>query len=355
MVITGPMCYTHPAKGVHKMEITIKDVAREAGVAISTVSKVINGGSVRKENRMKVEEAIQRLGYSPNNKARGLRSSRTYTVGLLLETVEGAYWAKMVSCLEMALQEMGCVMILCCHGMSESLAREYAEYLTDQMVDGIFFAAFGAGEDYLEAPRASGIPLIALEDHEIFEADGLIQTNSAGLAYDLVEYLIRHGHRDIAIIDGPLEKCSARERLKGYLRVLEDYGITANQDWISAEEYSEDEGYRQMKRLWNMKRRPTAILAASYYLNMGVVRAVNELGIQIPGELSLVAVDDDIFPAITNPPITVGEQPLERMALEACRLLRKKLEGGISEQTAEVVRLKGRIIYRSSVERPRKE
>lgn len=98
------------------MEVTIKDVAREAGVAISTVSKVINGSSVREENRVRVEEAIRKLGYSPNNRARGLRSSRTYTVGLLIETIEGVYWAKLVNCLEAASSEYGiCHDIFCCH------------------------------------------------------------------------------------------------------------------------------------------------------------------------------------------------------------------------------------------------
>lgn len=232
------------------MEVTIKDVAREAGVAISTVSKVINGSSVREENRVRVEEAIRKLGYSPNNRARGLRSSRTYTVGLLIETIEGVYWAKLVNCLEAALQNMGYVMILCCHGTSAVQAREYAEYLTDQMVDGIFFASFGSDEDYLEKPRAEGIPLIALEDWENFPSDGLVQSGDTELSYALVECLIRKGHRKIALIDGPLTKCSARERLEGYRRAMKDYGLPVNEDWVSTEEYSEEEGYRQTLRLW---------------------------------------------------------------------------------------------------------
>lgn len=145
------------------MAATIKDVAKETGLAISTISKYMNGGMVRPENKRIIDEAVKKLGYSPNSLARGLRSSRTYTVGVLISNMEGAYGAKLVNHLEENLQKMGCALILCCHGDSPEQAEEYVDFLCDQMVDGIIVTNFVTQVDYLKRAREMQIPLVAVE------------------------------------------------------------------------------------------------------------------------------------------------------------------------------------------------
>lgn len=110
------------------MAVTIKDVARETNLAVSTISKYINGGKVKATNQKLIEEAIDRLGYRPNNLARGLRNSRSYIIGLLVPFLEGSYSAKMVTLLEQKVQEMGCFLTIYCHRNSPELARNYVEF-----------------------------------------------------------------------------------------------------------------------------------------------------------------------------------------------------------------------------------
>ena len=112
------------------MAVTIKDVARETNLAVSTISKYMNGGKVKATNQKLIEEAIDRLGYRPNNLARGLRNSRSYIIGLLVPFLEGSYSAKMVTLLEQKVQEMGCFLTIYCHRNSSELARNYVEFLS---------------------------------------------------------------------------------------------------------------------------------------------------------------------------------------------------------------------------------
>lgn len=334
------------------MDITIKDVAREAGVAISTVSKYMTGGSVRQENEVKIRQAVKKLGYSPNSLARGLKRSKTFTAGLMIEEMEGPYWARLINCLEAELQEMGYALILCCHGKSVEQAREYAEYLTSQMVDGIFFAPFQAEEDYLTVPREKEIPLIALEECRGFEVNALAQVNYTVMAYELVENLITKGHERIAIIAGPPSLRSVQECTRGYEHVLEDYGIEVKPEWMLYGQNTRESGLELMYRLWKAEKRPTAVFAANYYIGMGVLRASSELHIAVPSDLSLVVVDDYVFSTLAPVKITAAEQPVARLAEEACRLFRESLEHP-KQKKVEKVRVKGEIIPRDSVAIPR--
>lgn len=336
------------------MEVTIKDVAKEAGVAISTVSKYMNGGTVRRENETKIQEAVKKLGYSPNSLARGLKSSRTYTVGLMIEAVEGSYWARLTNCLEAELQKMGYTLILCCHGKSVEQAREYAKYLAMQMVDGIFFAPFHTEENYLSYPKEKGIPLIALEESKGFETDGLVQVNYTRMAYELTEQLIVKGHEKIAIISGEDDLRSSKECVRGYCHACEDYDIPVRKEWIRQAENTREAGISEMYRLWHSEVKPTAVFAANYYIGLGALRAVNELKIDVPGQLSLVVIDDYVFSGLAPFKITAAGQPLERMAAEAARLFWEAVEMQ-GQPRSKRVRVTGEMIPGESVDVPRKE
>ncbi|WP_148410871.1 LacI family DNA-binding transcriptional regulator [Murimonas intestini] len=336
------------------MEITIKDVAKEAGVAISTVSKYMSGGSVRQENEVRIREAVKKLGYSPNSLARGLKRSKTFTVGLMIEAMDGPYWAKLINYLEAELQKMGYALILCCHGKSVELAREYAEYLTSQMVDGIFFAPIQEEEDYMNVPREKEIPLIALEAAKGFEVYGLVQTNYTAMAYELVENLIIKGHEKIAVIGGAPSLRSVQECMRGYMHVMEDYDIEVCREWMLYGENTRESGLEMMYRLWQAEKKPTAVFAANYYMAMGVLRAASELHIVVPDELSLAVIDDYVFSTLVPVKVTAATQPLEKISHEACRLFRESLEHPKQKRT-EKVRIKGEIVPRESIAPPRDE
>lgn len=330
------------------MSVTIKDVAKETGLAISTISKYMNGGNVRPDNREKIDKAVEKLGYSPNNFARGLRSSRTYTVGVLIQSMEGAYCAKLVGYLEKYLQEIGCGLILCCHGNSFERAEEYVEFLCGQLVDGIIVISFQCEKDYLERARKVNIPIISLEESNVSSTSDFIQTDSVVSSYELIRHLISMGHRKIGVIKGPEGSNAAREQLKGFRRVMEDYEIPVREEWIVNGNYDTEGGYRAMLQLWECEEKPTAVFVTNYYSCIGVIRAVDELSISIPEELSLVSFDDHILSVLNRPKLTTVEQPLEEIARETCILLNRRIERQGKEESQRI-RIPGRIIYRDSV------
>lgn len=330
------------------MSVTIKDVAKETGLAISTISKYMNGGNVRPDNREKIEKAVQKLGYSPNNFARGLRSARTYTVGVLIQSMEGAYCAKLVGYLEKYLQEIGCGLILCCHGNSFERAEEYVEFLCGQLVDGIIAISFPCEKDYLERARNADIPIVSLEEANAGSVEDLIQTDAAVSSYELIRYLISMGHRKIGVIKGPENSKAAQEQIRGFRRVMEDYEIPVREEWIVRGNYDTEGGYRAMMQIWEQTEKPTAVFVTNYYSCIGVIRAVEELNICIPEELSLVSFDDHILSVLNRPKLTTVEQPLEEIARETCILLNCRIEKQGKEE-AKRIRIPGRIIYRDSV------
>ncbi|MDO5423086.1 MAG: LacI family DNA-binding transcriptional regulator [Eubacteriales bacterium] len=330
------------------MAVTIKDVAREAGVAISTVSRYINGAPVKPENEKAIEAAIKQLKFSPNRSARGLKNLRTYTVGVVMQQVDTVYSAKLAVSIEKYLNAMGCAMVLCCHEGSVESAREYVEFLTEQMVDGILLCSVPLEEDFLGAAVEAGIPIVGLEDRIEDCRMDVVRVDGVTSSYELVEGMVRKGHRKIAIINGAKRWTAARERLRGYLRVLEDYEIPVREEWILDGDFREASGYEGMKRLWEQEERPTAVFAANYYICVGVMRAVQELRIRVPEELSVVSFDDHILSVMVEPKLTAVEQPLEQVAAEACRLLQERIE---KKETGKprTVRLKARVIPRDSV------
>lgn len=332
------------------MAATIKDVAKETGLAISTISKYMNGGMVRPKNKKIIDEAVKKLGYSPNSLARGLRSARTYTVGVLISNMEGAYGAKLVHYLEQNLQMMGYALILCCHKDSPEMAEEYVDFLCEQMVDGIIVTNFVTSVDYLKQARERQIPLVAVEALNAYMDMDLVQVDSATSSYELVEHLIRQGHRDIGVIKGPADWKSAQERLKGFYRVMEDYELPVKEEFLVDGDFEQESGYAGIEKLWSLEKRPTAVFITNYYMCMGAVRAIEDLKIQVPEELSVVSFDEHTLSRWFRPGLTTVEQPLEEMAREACIILKKRIEEK-KPLESERIRLKARVHYRDSVKK----
>ncbi len=331
------------------MGVTIKDVARETNLAISTISKYLNGGKVRKKNQKVIEDAIRKLNYTPNGMARGLRSSRTYRVGLIMGNNTNAHSSTLLKEIENRMRERGYFLIFlnndyCVPRQTE----EYVDFLVENGVDGMIITTIGKDLDYIRRAREADIPVVIMEEcHTAVDTD-CVQVDCTGGAYEVIEHLIKAGHRRIAAINGMDESQTAIERKKGYLRVMEDYGIPVNEDYMIQGDYKSESGYLGMKELWQRKERPTAVFAANYNTCIGVMEAVYELGIKVPEELSIVCFDDFELSVMVRPKLTAVCQPLTEMADAACELLIRRMNGDYDDYPRRI-RLKPECIYRDSV------
>lgn len=337
------------------MAVTIKDVAKETNLAISTISKYINGGKVREKNRKKIETAIEKLGFVPNDAARGLRTFRTYTVGLITGGGTNQHTATLISETEKQLRNRGYSMTsisLGPVGQEEDGDRikQYVDYLVDRGVDGLIIAPLKKDIDYLKNARLRGIPVVLIEERRVLENKNIysVLVDCTGGAYEIVEHLVKMGHSKIGIIKGPSYKLTAEERCTGYKRVMEDYGIPLRKEYMIDGDYTYQAGYEGILKLCSLEDRPTAVFTTNYDTCLGALEAIRKVGLKIPDDISLVTFDDYDLSVVIRPHLTAVRQPLAQMAEVASWMLYRRMNGE-ELSSPMMIRLKPQCFYRDSV------
>jgi len=327
---------------------TITDVARRAGVAPVTVSRVINKAPhVNAATRQRVEEAIRELGYVPNVVARSLRSKRTRSLALLVPDITNTFWTTVARGVEDAAQSRGYSVLLC--NTDENLAKQlrYLDLVVSQRVDGVIIAPCDAQLANLAALRDHGIATVIVDRWvEGWEGD-TVRGDSLSGAYALVRHLITLGHRQIAIISGPANASTAEDRVAGYCLALAEAGITPDPRLIRRGEYRATSGEQLTRQLFDEGLRPTAIFAANNAIAMGVIDAIRARGLFIPQDIALVCFDDLANASHLYPFLTVAVQPAYEMGTNAAQLLLSRLESEVPLQPRHVV-LPVRLIIRHS-------
>jgi len=204
---------------------TIKDVAKYTGLSIATISKYINGGNVLEQNRELIKNAIEKLEYKRNDMARGLKTNKTMTIGILIPSLENIFFTTIVSIIEDILQDSGYGTIICDFKENVDLEQKKLEFLVSKNVDGIIMVSYGGDLEYIKSLSGKEIPVILLDrmikgvDLDVVVADNL------NASYQAVEELIIKKHKRIGIICGPKNTYTADERRKGYIRVHQDYNL----------------------------------------------------------------------------------------------------------------------------------
>ena len=334
------------------MVVTIKDVAKETNLAISTISKYMNGGNVRSKNKKIIDEAIQKLGYRPNDNARGLRNAKTYTVGVLIDSLGSQYFSKVTQIVEKFLKKEGYSVLVCCHKDDARKAREAIEFLVAKQVDGIIIEALESDEDYTAPLRYHNIPVVAIDRALKYGQFDRVMSNSTLGSYQATEYLIQQGHKKIAIISGTsidnTGLLAGKERLTGYLRAMEDYELEVQKEYVVEGNFKFESGYKCMQKLWNLKKRPSAVFISNYNMCLGAMAALNDMKIAIPEELSLVTFDDLEFSVISNPMLTAIKQPMEEIAEKAVELVLRRIDGDYADYPKNL-KLPTELVVRDSV------
>jgi len=328
---------------------TIHDVAKRAGVAPITVSRVINNnGYVSAEKRQRVEAAIRELNYIPNALGPSLRSKRTQTLAFVLSDIANPFWTTVVRAVEDTANKYGYHIIIGNTDESPEKQEEYLIFLLKKQVDG--FLLVPASSYSSRTLQNRQVPFVVLDRRIPDEQIDSVYGDSLDGAYALTNHLLELGHRRIAIITGPQHVSTASDRVQGYLRALEEAGIS-DEAGIYWGEYIQQTGYDYAQRLLQAVPRPTAIFAANNFIAIGVMRALRDAGVSVPEEMSVVAFDD-LPEAITiDPFFTVAAQPTYELGQRATELLLSRLAGNGPEGYQEIV-LPVEIIVRKSSGKP---
>lgn len=307
---------------------TIKDVARMAGVSISTVSKYLNGGNVRTENVEAIRKAVSALDYRANPYARGLKAQRSGSIGILLPTMAAPFFGTLVMSLDKVLRNNGYHSVISCYGANHGLERDYMNFLLGTGIDGLVYVPEDLSPDeFYELTGRRPIPVVQVDRAIQGVQTDTVLTDNTETVFNGVSYLIRGGHRRIAIITGPKSVFTAKERLVGYLRALSDHDIPYDDALVLSGELEFATGYRCFLELMASSTPPTAIFSTNYDITLGLITAAQERGIHLPEQISVFGYDCVEVCSMMTPPLPVVQQPEREIGQTAANYLMDRLGG----------------------------
>ncbi len=303
--------------------VTIREVAKKAGVSTSTVSHVLNESRpVSASTTSRVRRAMEELQYKPNAVARSLRRKHTLTLGLIVPDSSNPFFAEMARGVEDYAFDQGYSVIF---GSSNgNLEREYAylQVLIEKQVEGLVFVSAGESSQNIKSLQSKNIPVVILDrEFEGIRADYLTSDNRWG-GILATEHLISLGHRVIGCITGPSAIASSTRRLLGYREALEAHSISYCPDLVVEGDYTTTSGYEATKKFLAMgSQRPTAIFALNDMMAIGCLGAIYEAGLRVPEDIAVVGFDDILLASYTFPPLTTIHQQKYEMGRLAAELI----------------------------------
>jgi len=327
---------------------TIQDVAKLAGVAPITVSRVLtNSGYASEETRARVEAAATALGYVPNTLARGLRSKRTQTLALVMTDITNPFFTLIARGVEDTASNSGYTVIFCNTDESEEEEEKYTNILVQKQVDGVLLVPASSNSKSIKFLQSNHVPMVVL-DRRIPGAEvDVIRCDSEKAGYDLTRHLIELGHRQIVTISGPREVSTSQDRVSGYERAMKEAGL---EDSIRVYfgSYTQASGYELTGQALTLEPRPTAIFGTNNFISIGMLKALKDAGLGVPKDISVVGFDDLPAAMVVDPVLTVAAQPAYEMGCQATELLLKRIASIIVESSREIVLPTELIIRRSS-------
>lgn len=320
------------------MAVTIKDIAKETGLSLSTISKYLNHKNIQEKNRILIEDAIKRLDYRPNRVAQSLRSERTKTVAVLMTDLGNYFWGDVVFSITNYFAEMNYTVIACSSNYDIKYEKEMIQYLLAKKVDGVIMLPIYEDDMNYKLLQEFHIPAVILDQYpnfiEKYPID-VVSSDNQKSGKNIAEYLISHGHKRIGVI-APAEYLSTvRDRIAGFeegcagknislyfserVELNTDHGLAMNK------------GKKCFREIMALPQPPTAIFCTNYVVAMGVLVEAAAQDYSIPEDVSVICYDDDMLFRSMTPPVTCMAQDLKTIGVEAARLLLKRMNGDWSD------------------------
>ena len=306
------------------MSATIRDIKEMTGLSLATISKYLNGGRLLPENAEKIENAIRVLHYEVNDIARGLVTSKSRIIGVVVFDIANVFTGTLLSYLGEKLRSAGYAAIICDSQNDAAVEAENIRFLLGKKVEGLLVIPVSPDAGFLEPALRAGIPAVVLDRSLNDTRLDYVTVNNAAAAGDAVRLLAGYGHRKIAVI-GSDKVITGRERLRGFLEAMREEQIAYPEEYVKPGSHSIEHGYRSMQELLALKDRPTAVFMGNFEIILGAVMALNESSFKCPQDISLIGFDDLIISNLSNPRLFLIVQPLQEMAEEAVRILLKRI------------------------------
>ncbi len=319
------------------MPVTLHDLAREVGVSVATVSRALSGApGVAEETRRRVLEAARALNYRPNVLAQRLQKQRTDTIGFIIPTFgprfSDPFFSELLAGIgnEAAAHEYDLLVSTRPPGEEEMIA--YERMVQERRVDGLLVVRTRRHDPRIEYLQSHNFPFVAFGRCETEHPFPYVDVDGERGMYQLTRHLLANGHRRIAYITVSDALMFSHHRMKGYQRALEEAGVPFERRYVLEAGMSDREGYRAGQQLLRMKEPPTAIIAATDLIALGVMSAAEAEGIRVGEALAVAGFDDISLASISRPPLTTLRQPIYAIGQTICRMLLEQiLEGRIAQ------------------------
>lgn len=333
------------------MGSTIKDIARLTGLGLATISSYLNGGNVREANKVKIEAAIKELDFEINEVARGLKTNKTKTIGVVIPELNNNFCTSIITVMEDILRNHGYATIVCDCRTNKELEKKAVDFLYRKRVDGIVNMPVNSDGSHLTSFQKAKKPIVLI-DRKIngIECDYVLVDN-LNAAKNAVKKLIDNGHTIIGMIGGPDDIFTAQERMLGYRLALMEAGLVPEDKLIMHGDYTINSGVSCIESLIEDNKDMTAVFVANYEMTMGAIIGINELGVRIPDEISVIGFDNEEFARACRPKLTIVTQPMDEIGRNVAEMILKRIEEGNSENKLEyeMLKLQTKIIEGNSV------
>lgn len=334
--------------------ITIFDVAKEAGVSKSTVSRVINKESpVREETRIAVESAIKKLGYSPSYFAQGIRTGRTNTIAMMVPEYSNVFYTEMFRGVEDVALKYGYMVLMCSTERHMNSEIEYTKELLKRNIDGIIYNSYHKNDSVSEYLKSISENLPVVFMNKIFDEPNdvaYVYTDGFSSTRKAVHYLYNQGKRKIGYVKNSEDISVIEDRYQGYLKGLEDCGLPFEEKWVYRVRRETEPDYVRLggdaaRYFLSLADRPDGILTAIDMIGIGCIKELNALKISIPKEITIIGFDNISLSSLIEPALTTISQPIRKMGQTAAEIVIAKING---EQINEHVVFEGDLIVRQT-------
>ncbi|MCL2080325.1 MAG: LacI family transcriptional regulator [Oscillospiraceae bacterium] len=345
--------------------MTIKDIAKQAGVSTATVSYVMNGTKhVSDDKRRRVNDVIEKTNYQPNRMAKSLRIKKTNVIGVLAEDILAFPSAKIINGISEYVEQTDYHILLNDLRLLESLLNKYDQvtYQKERINSALSLLVYGAkvdaviyigmfNRDIPEILADINKPIVVAYSTSSDPSASSVTYDSENICAQITQYILEKGHRDIAVITGPLDTMPTRERLKGILKATKGAGITLDDAMIKSGDWGRESGYIRMNGLLRKKNGalPTAVIAMNDIMAAGAIDAIREAGLRVPEDISIVGFDNREISEYTYPKLTTAEIDLKRIGYKAAEEAARRIsDDGENSGMREII-VPSKIIIRDTV------
>jgi LacI family transcriptional regulator len=332
-----------------KKAADIREVARRAGVSISTVSRYLNHKVVSAAAERRIEEAIKELAYLPNRIARSLKMKRTMTIGMVIPDITNPYFPEVVKGVDSAARAAGFNLILANAGEDALIEWEHLQTLRGLRCDGVvLIPAPRAGDETEWQRRLEAYPLpLVFVDRQVGSARDVVVSDNLKASGDAVRHLLRLGHKQIALLDTTLEVSSHRERAEGYVQAMKEAGLGPDPSYMARVHASAADGFAATQKLLELPQPPTAMFVPNSRLTIGALQAVAARGLRCPEDLSIISYDDYEWQEAFRPRLTTIAQPGFLIGQRGAEVLIGRITDD-TERAHEQIVLGSRLLVRES-------